>query len=216
MGEMSAKDIRGLLGLLLADGYLTRSRSPSQAHITATIHGGDGEMSFLEEKVEEIRRVVPTRARISSYRTRRPGGGDGTPILRFRFSSPLLDPIYNLLYPEGEREITRPLLDVVGHEAAAWLWAEGARPPSTPDAPTILRRVGAMEAEAKLISGWLEVLTGAPSSVLPPGHRPGCSGSRALKSPRLVFDAAAAATLKGALLPYAPASRRHLFLPEEP
>lgn len=211
--KLNAPDIRGLLGIFLADGHLTRSRSAraslrnylgeAKGHIKATIHGGISERDFLEEKAEEIRRVIPTAAKISTHQLQPSRTGHRTTILRFRFSSPLLEPVYNLFYVDGEREITRPLLDVLGLQAAAWLWAEGFRNGS--QGPT-LRRVGTMRNEARLISGWLEVLTGAGSTI--GDSRP------ARKKPYLVFTPSEAERVKAALMPYAPSSRKAVFLPE--
>lgn len=210
--KLNAPDIRGLLGVFLADGHLTRSRSArasiknytggAKGHIKATIHGGMNERAFLEEKAEEIRRIIPTEAKISTHQLQPSHTGHRTTVLRFRFSSPLLEPVYNLFYVEGEREITRPLLDVLGLQAAAWLWAEGFR--DGPQGAT-LGRVGSLLDEARLISGWLEVLTGASSTI--GDSRP------ARKKPYLIFNQSEAERVKQALLPYAPASRRSVFLP---
>lgn len=206
---MTGPDIRGLLGVFLADGYLARSRGPVGGHVKATLLGGPHEQDFLGEKVAAIQAVVPTTAQVTTYRMPPSATGHRTTVLRFRFCSPLLDPVYNLLYPEGEREVTRPVLDVLGHQAAAWLWAEGFK---EGNGSPYLRRVGALEEEARLISGWLEVLTGASSTV---SGGPGSGGSAAAK-PWLRFSPDAAARAKEALLPYAPASRRHLFEPGRP
>lgn len=199
--KLNAPDIRGLLGVFLADGFLSRSKSAVRGHIKATFHGGIDEREFLEEKANEIKLVVPTQAKISAYRMRPSRTGHQTSVLRFRFSSPLLDPVYNLFYPDGFREITHPLLDVLGFKAAAWLWAEGYREGGEGHR---LRRVGALKDEARLISGWLEFLTGAKSSVIDTQSR---------RLPQLRFSDRDAGIVKASLLPYAPTSRKHLFLP---
>jgi hypothetical protein len=201
--KLNAPDIRGLLGVFLGDGFLSQSRSAVKGHIKATFHGGADEREFLEEKASEIKLVIPTQAKISTYQMRPSRTGHQTTVLRFRFSSPLLDPVYNLFYPDGFREITHPLLDILGLRAAAWLWAEGYR---KGDKDHRLRRVGALRDEARLISGWLEFLTGAKSSV---------TGQSSRILPQLSFSSKDAEIVKEALLPYAPISRKHLFLPGE-
>jgi hypothetical protein len=94
-------------------------------------------------------------------------------------------------------------LDILGLRAAAWLWAEGYR---KGDKDHRLRRVGALRDEARLVSGWLEFLTGAKSSV---------TGQSSRILPQLSFSSKDAEIVKEALLPYAPISRKHLFLPGE-
>lgn len=195
--NLDTVDVRGLLGLLFADGSLTYHHGPTRDHVRATLNAGAGERDFLEEKVAEVREFIPTQARIIPYQTRERDSGNRTTVLRFRFTSGKLKPIYNLLYPSGEREITRPVLELLGGRAAAWLWAEGARIRSN---GATLRRVGNLTDEARLISGWLQLITGAESEVTTDQIRP-----------RLFFHPRQAQILQGALLPYAPTSRRHLF-----
>lgn len=195
-----------MLGVLLADGCLWCKRTPTKKHVTAAMHGGIGERDFLQEKADEIRNWVPTRAQIAPYSTSIRDSGRATTVLRFRFTSDSLLPVYNLLYPRGDREITRPALEVLGGRAAAWLWAEGAR--NLGESGWMLRRVGQTEEEACLVAGWLQVLTGASSSVIYPR-----AGERQGKGlPRLLFALADAERVRATLATYAPASRRHLFL----
>lgn len=203
---MDTPGIRGLLGVLLADGCLMRQRTPSHVRVFAAMHGGATERDFLEEKVAEIRKFVPTKANISPYCTPKRESGNSTVVLRFRFTSSALLPIYNLLYPNREREITSTVLELLGGRAAAWLWAEGACP--LDDGSTLLRRVGRWETEAHLVRSWLQTLTGAESSIVYPRAVEG--GQRGL--PRLWFQSEQAQQLQEALEPYAPISRRHLFL----
>jgi hypothetical protein len=208
VAKLNTQGVRGVLGVLLADGCLVRSRTPTKERITAAMHGGESERSFLEEKAEEIRRWVPTTARITPYRTRQRESGLSTTVLRFRFTSDKLLLIYNLLYPCGEREITSPALEVLDARAAAWLWAEGARPFS--DQGILLRRVGQTEGEARIVSSWLESLTGATSTAMYPRLKAG----RSRGSPRLLFEPEQAKRLQEALRPHAPSSRAHMFAPD--
>lgn len=200
--NLETADVRGLLGLFLADGYLTYCHCPAKSYIKGTLSAGVHERAFLEEKVAEVQRFVPTQARITPYLTPRRESGKRTTVLRFRFSSGLLRPVYNLLYPYRERDVTRAALELLGGRAAAWLWAEGCR---LGDDGATLKRVGSTTEEARLISGWLQVLTGAESTVLDQAVRP-----------RLRFDREGTALVQAALLEYAPQSRRALFLPGQP
>ena len=199
--KLDAADVRGLLGLLLADGSLVRYRCPSGGYIQLTLTAGASESAFLEEKVAEFREYIPTRAQIVHYRTKPRLNGKSTSVLRFRVSTTKLRPIYNLLYPRGDREITQTALDMLGAHAAAWLWAEGARPGS--DGKVELARVGHSLDEAVRVGQWLCVLTGAE-----------CSLSDDYVRPRLLFERSDADKLKQALKPYAPSSRLYLFSDE--
>lgn len=205
VAKLDTQGVREVLGVLLADGCLVCSRAATKSRITAAMHGGASEQSFLEEKAAEVRRWVSTTARIAPYQTQPRDSGRSTTVLRFRFTSDKLLPIYNLLYPGGEREITGPVLEILGGRAAAWLWAEGARFAS--DGSCLLRRVGRMESEARLVSGWLQVLTGTTSTVV----YPRAEERRGKGLPRLYFEVGQVKRLQEALGFYAPTSRAHLF-----
>lgn len=198
---MDAADVRGLLGLLLADGSLVPYRCPGGGYIQLTLTAGAKESAFLEEKVAEFRQFIPTRAQIVHYKTKPRSNGNSTSVLRFRVSTTKLRPVYNLLYPRGEREITQTALDMLGAKAAAWLWAEGARPSESNGVD--LARVGHSLEEALRIGQWLGVLTGAEASLADTHIRP-----------RLRFEADEAHKIQTALQPYAPATRQHLFTNE--
>lgn len=198
--------MRSLLGIFLASGYLTYCRGATKSYVRATFCCGPRDRDFLEEKIVEIRQSVPTKAAITPYQTPERESGKRTTVLRFRFSSNELRPIHNLLHPRGlygcrDRRITSTVLELLGGRAAAWLWAEGARVDAR---AAVLSHVGSTAEEARLISGWLRTITGAESQI-----------SRAWVKPRLLFSSEQAAQLQQALLPYAPASRRTLFLPAE-
>lgn len=190
--------MRGLLGLLLADGSLASYRTPAGGYIQLTLTAGISESAFLEEKVAELRHFIPTKAEITPYSTAVRANGRSTPVLRFRISSNRLRPVYNLLYPGGERRITQTALDLLGASAAAWCWAEGGR--LSPCGDAALVRVGTTPDEAALVAAWLRMLTGADSRICDNHVRP-----------RLTFASDQAKKLREALLPYAPRSRTHLF-----
>jgi hypothetical protein len=207
---LEAADIKGLLGLLLVDGSLNQYRTPRGGYVQLTLTGGVTESEFLSEKVAEFRQFIPTEADIVPYQTaarysKRPNAAgeiDGKPrhttVLRFRVSTNKLRPVYNLLYPDGTREITQNVLDMLGGKAAAWTWAEGGR--LHKDGTSELARCGTTSSEALRISKWLAVLTGAQGEI-----------DEFLVKPRLSFSAEDTSKLKRILLPYAPASRKHLF-----
>lgn len=209
---MEAADIKGLLGLLLVDGSLNQYSTPTSGYIQLTLTGGVTESAFLGEKVAEFRQFIPTKAEIVPYKTaarfsNRPNkhgvvdvGPRHTTVLRFRVSTNKLRPVYNLLYPEGNRQITSNVLDMLGAKAAAWTWAEGGR--LGKDGSSELARCGTTPEEAFLISDWIYLLTGAESTLVE---------SLIYLKPRLNFSAEATRKLQNALLPYAPTSRKHLF-----
>jgi len=195
---MEAVDVRGLLGLLLADGYFAVYRSPTGGYVQLTLTAGANESAFLAEKAEEFKRFCPTSAGITPYRTRPRPSGLSSEVLRFRVSTNKLRPIYNMLYPRGERCITQMVLDILGARAAAWLWAEGARPKR--NGTVTLARVGFTEPEALIVQRWLAMLTGASSEL-----------NLSMVRPRLDFDQENSSLIRAALRSYAPATRAHLF-----
>ena len=200
---LDVTDVRGLLGLLLVDGSLVHYRSPSGGYIQMTITAGVKESAYLEEKVAEFKSFFPTRAAIAPYSTAKRANGKQTTVLRFRASTNKLRPVFNLLYPGGERQITQPVLDILGAQAAAWCWAESAVIGKRGGAR--LSRVGNTRAEAMRLNTWLELLTGARGEVKV--HR---------KRPRLSFDPQQTKKVQAALIQYAPKSRIHLFTGEVP
>ena len=163
-----------------------------------TLTAGPNESAFLAEKAEEFRRFIPTRAQIVPYKTRPRASGRTSEVLRFRVSTNRLRPIYNMLYPEGERCITQDVLSLLGARAAAWLWAEGARPRG--DGSAYLARVGISQEEALLVGDWLAMLTGARGELdLNQVH------------PRFRFPPKEADKVRQSLVSYAPSTRQHLF-----
>ena len=199
--RLESIDVRGVLGLLLVDGSLVKYRTPTGGYVQLTLTAGVTESAFLEEKVAEFREFVPTKAEIVPYRTPPRASGKTTEILRFRVSTNKLRPVYNLLYPSGEREITSTALELLGGQALAWAWAEGAR--FHADGRADMARVGSYLSEAERMRQWVERLTGAKSEVVTERTRP-----------RLRFSQDDAQKLCDAIAGYAPASRRHLFTRE--
>jgi len=187
------------MALLLADGSLVSYRSPSGGYVQLTLTAGIRQSAFLEEKVEEFCQFIPTKAQIVHYRSSPRCNGKTSPCLRFRVSTEKLRPIYNLLYPAKQRRITPAALAMLGAQAAAWLWAEGAK--ADPVGGAELGRVGCTTEEAQLIQQWLSMLTGAEAIDL----------DMALRRPRLIYTPTQATKIRQALLPYAPRTRKHLF-----
>lgn len=207
---MDSDGFQLLLGLLFADGYLSRYRRPRGYAYRATFLNGVGEKKLLEEKLFEVRKCLPVRAEIDSYRVKTTAEGDDRPavrrkesvVYRFRVRSPHLEGIWRILYPRGHREITSALLERLGARAAAWLWSENVRilGDDDHDGVAILRRVGQTGAEAEMVSEWLARLTGARSRI-----------SLAKRTPRLHFDRNNRELLQSALHPVAPFHSRWLF-----
>ena len=200
---LDVTDVRGLLGLLLVDGSLVHYRSPSGGYIQMTITAGLSESAYLEEKVKEFKSFSLREHR--SCLTAQPSVRTASrpPCFVFRASTNKLRPVYNLLYPAGERQITQPVLDILGAQAAAWCWAESAVLGKRGGAK--LSRVGNTRAEAMRLNAWLELLTGARGEVK--DYR---------KRPRLSFGPKETQKVQSALMQYAPTSRIHLFTGEVP
>lgn len=199
---MEVVDVRGLLGLLISDGSLVPYRTPGGGYVQLTLTAGSSESAFLEEKVKEFKQFIQTKAQIVPYKTTPRHNGKTTSILRFRVSTNKLRPVYNLLYPVGERQITTTALDLLGAKAAAWTWAEGVRLQS--NGSSVLTRVGSSLEEAIIFSQWLSVLTGAAAEI----------DSNYVR-PRLKFDPSQTKKIQDSLFKYAPETRKHLFTGEE-
>lgn len=211
---MDADAFQLILGLLFADGRLSRTRTPRSYIYRATFEGGVGEREVLEEKLFEVDRAIGTRAKIDSYISGKQHHLDesdsriasrGTKVLRFRVASKQLAAAWPLLRPQGQRRITSSLLERLGGRAAAWLWSENVKllpEEHSNESGAILRRVGDDFQEAALVAEWLARLTGSQAVVSEPGKFP---------SPRLVFDRDQKEMLQATLLPFAPFSRRNLF-----
>ena len=199
---LEATDVRGILGLLIADGSLVAYSTPSGGYIQLTLVAGATESAFLEEKVKEFNQFIFTKAKIVPYKTKARSSGNSTPILRFRVSTNKLRPVYNLLYPIGERQITQTTLDLLGAKAAAWLWAEGAK--VLKDGSSLLSRVGNTFEETLMIQSWLQMLVGAEGVI-----------DENYVRPRIQFDIENTQKVQEALISYAPQSRLHLFKQEQ-
>ena len=165
MGEtqMDPDAFRLMLGLLFADGYFHRSKTPRGFKYRATFLGGMGEMPLLQEKLFEVRKCLRTNAAIDTYVVaRKPRNGpdspirkSGTRVCRFRVSSRHLDACWRVLCPQGYRQITSALVGKLGARAAAWLWSENVRllpEDGDGDGGAILRRVGRTGEEAEIVS----------------------------------------------------------------
>jgi hypothetical protein len=200
-----------MLGLLFADGHLSRSRRPRGYSYRATFMNGVGEKQLLEEKLFEVRKCLPTRAEIDQFTVKGALCRDsekhlirkrGSLVYRFRVSSNHLEGHWRLLHPQGFREITSPLLERLGARAAAWLWSENVKilPEDDGDGAAVLRRVGRRGDEAEMVSEWLARLTGARSRI-----------SLEKRTPRLLFDRGNRELLQATLHPVAPFHSRWLF-----
>ena len=193
---MDVVDVRGLLGLLLTDGSLIPYRTPGGGYIQLTLTAGVKQSAFLEEQVPEFRQFLPSKAVITPYKSAPRANGRQTAVLRFRVSTNKLRPVYNLLYPCGERLINQTALDLLGASAAAWCWAQGARVHN--DMSSELSRVGNTYVEGARLQAWFEMLTGAVSDLR--DHR---------QKPRLYFKPEATEKVQRAIRSYATNSRLH-------
>jgi len=194
-----------LVGLIFASGRL--ERRPQQDHwgYCAVFSGSPGAEDFMEEKLSEFKKAIPTNAGIHSYvayrsqREPHEGGVRSTQsrALRFRIRSPQLEIAWNLLYPNGFKEVTPVLLEMLSQRAAAWHWAENALPHRY---GIQLKRVGETREEAELVRLWIKSMTGAHGTVV-----------RETKDPRIIFEGPEEAQIRHALAPYAPFTRRSKF-----
>jgi hypothetical protein len=172
---------------------------------------GSGEQSLLREKLFEVRKCIPTSAKIDSFTVKTwDSNGErllrkrGSLVYRFRIASFTLEDHWRALHPQGYRQITSALLEQLGARAAAWLWSENVRilGEDSGDGAAVLRRVGQQADEAEMVSEWLARITGARSQI-----------STEKRTPRLIFDRGNRELLQTALHPVAPFYSRWLFKP---
>lgn len=127
--------------------------------------------------------------------TRRPqrvGPETGTQWWRLRVGSRYFEPAYNLLYGPGDGRgvaITREMLQLVGGEGIACLWADRGRIISSRsrrvsggphERQGLIHLSRATVAEAHVVAQWIAALTGAQCEVAP--------NARQILSPVLILD----------------------------
>lgn len=192
-----------LLGLIFAAGRIERYSQKGHWGYAAIFTGRLDEEDFMQEKLDEFRKAIPAKVRILPYRANRGSSkGDGvrstgTRRSRFRVRSPKLEIAWNLLYPNGYRQVTQVLLSMLSQRAAAWLWAENAKPHRY---GTQLKRVGETRTQAEMTQLWLRGLTGAQGSII-----------QETRQPRILFEGPEETLVQQALAPYAPFSQRAKF-----
>lgn len=193
--------VRGLVSLFLAAGNLTREPRPSgNANAQATLTGGLKDSAYLEEKVEEFRRFLPSTSDIRPFN---PRGADYTGeklVLRFRCRSPKLLPVYHLLYPTRKRYITSAPLELCAARGVAWMVAEHGK--RAYDGLQLWSTADTAE-EVVRIAQWMQRLTGTHCRVV---------RMERLHRPVILFPPDQAARLCEILMPYAPETRKNLFL----
>lgn len=197
---MTPDAVRGLVSLFLAAGNLTAYRSPNGERAQAALTGGQRDAAYLAEKVAQFKEHIPSKAEVIPYYPMREKRKGGPQILRFRCTTTRLMPIYHLLYPGRRRYITSAALELCGGRAAALLIAEHGK--RTPDGLRIWSAADSRE-EIIRIAQWLQTLTGVDCSL----HM---AGARKNVIIQLAPDQAAKAC--EILVPYAPISRKNLFL----
>lgn len=118
-------------------------------------------------------------------------GTEGTGQWRLRVSSKFFETAYRLLYPEGgPMQVSSAVLELLGAEAIAALWADRGRVLMTRSANFCSGRLNLSRfsfAEAELIHEWIHRLTGCDGRV---HHSP-----RRVDAPMLYFDSLATETL---------------------
>jgi len=189
---------RGLSSVLLSSGSFAILRRPTTAYVEIVWSGSQSHAAYFQEKVAEIQKFFPTKARLVSTTNRTARGKKVYPGLRFKITSDRLRPLYNLFVPRGAKRISSACLELCGARAAAWLFCDrGHRAP----AGFCLRSAVGTPGEAVLLGQWLQTILGVRCLVQVRSRRP-----------LLIFDADNAAKAAEQLLDYAPLTRRHLFL----
>lgn len=197
---MTPDAVRGLVSLFLSAGNLVCYRSPTGEKAQATLTGGQSDAAYLEEKVEDFRQHHPSEARVIAYHPQGKRYQGESLILRFRCTSSKLMPIYHLLYPGRKRYITSNALELCGGRAAAWMIAEHGKRTAK---GLQLWSTASTHEEVIRIAQWLQTLTGAECRIKTLGRR---------ESIVIHLDPEPAAKACEILVPYAPRSRKHLFL----
>lgn len=184
--------------MLLSSGSFAILRRPTTTYVEIVWSGSQSAAAYFQEKVAEVQKFFPTKARLVSTTCRTTRGKRLYPGLRFKITSDRLRPLYNLFVPRGSKRISSACLELCGARAAAWLFCDrGHRTP----AGFRLRSAVTTTEEAVLLGQWLQTILGVRCLVQVRGRRP-----------LLIFDADNAAKAAEQLLDYAPLTRRHLFL----
>ena len=174
----SAALTRLALGFCLGKGsvcLVSRSYSLQVAHPKA-------ELEYINYQWRRICQFLPATSPPRLYVIRRHDREDAGQW-RLRVSSRYLETAYHLLYPNGRFRLTSCVLELLGGEAIATLWADRARVLMTKRSNYCLGRLGLTQMtfdEAELIRQWIFSLTGCESTL---GHNP-----RSQEAPMLYFN----------------------------
>jgi hypothetical protein len=195
---MTPDQARGLSSVLLSSGSFALLRRPTTSYIEIVWSGSQSQAAYFQEKVSEIKKFFPTKARLVSTTNRTARGKKIYPGLRFKITSDQLRPLYNLFVPRGSKRISSACLELCGARAAAWLFCDrGHRSPTG----FRLRSAVASVEEALLLAQWLQTILGVNCLLRVQGRKP-----------LILLDADNAAKAAEQLIDYAPLTRRHLFL----
>lgn len=176
-GEAAALT-RLALGFCLGKGCIclvSRSYSLQLAHPKA-------ELEYINYQYRRICQFLPATSPPKLHVIKSPGKPDAGQW-RLRVSSRYLETAYHLLYPNNRFQLSSCVLELLGGEAIATLWADRARVLMTKRSNYCLGRLGLSRMtfdEAELIRQWIFSLTGCESTL---GHNP-----RSQDAPMLYFS----------------------------
>lgn len=157
------------------------------------LHQPRKHQEYTHYQWRRLRQFLPLTKEPRYYPT--VGGPEGTGQWRLRVSSKYFETAYHLLYPEGgPMQVSSAVLELLGAEAIASLWADRGYVLMTKSANYCNGRLNLSRfsfAEAELIHEWIHRLTGCEGRV---HHSP-----RRVDAPMLYYDSLATETLIAAL-----------------
>lgn len=167
---------------------------------------------YVNYQWRRLRQYLPN-TKEPRYHPTADGRGD-TGQWRLRVSSKFFETAYRLLYPEaGPMQVSSAVLELLGAEAIASLWADRGRVLMTKTANYCNGRLNLSRfsfAEAELIHEWIHRLTGCEGRV---HHSP-----RSVDAPMLYYDSLATetliASLRGTWMAQAPCLSRKFRTPQ--
>jgi hypothetical protein len=154
---------RAALTVALGDGslYIAKCGPKKTPRVHIGLRHSVKQLPYMEHKVKHLKEFMPTKAKIhhimgqSGFKNKKV-----YPMVHFGTSNKHLKAAYNILRPNGFKEITPALLSMLGVRAAAWFYMDDGYFDATNKRLEI--SMGShSEDEIQLTIAWMEHLTGA-------------------------------------------------------
>ena len=154
---------RAALTVALGDGslYIAKCGPKKTPRVHIGLRHSVKQLAYMEHKVKHLKEFMPTKAKIhhvlgkSGFKNKKV-----YPMVHFGTSNKHLKAAYNILRPNGYKEITPALLSMLGARAAAWLYMDDGYFDAT-NARIDISMGSHSDQEIEMTIDWMEGLTGA-------------------------------------------------------